>query len=39
MLFVGFTVYSGASRSGMNSMSEIPVKIFDSDAYKTIKGE
>ena len=39
MLFVGFTVYSGASKSGMNSMSEIPVKIFDSQAYKTIKGE
>jgi len=39
MLFVGFTIYSGASKNGMNSMSEIGVKLFASDEYKTIKGE
>ena len=37
MLFVGFTVYSGASKNGMNSMSEIPVKVFASEQYKVIK--
>jgi excisionase family DNA binding protein len=37
MLFGGFTVFSGASSTGMNSISEIPVKIFHSDAYKEVK--
>ena len=39
LLFAGFTVYSGASKNGMNSVSEIPVKIFSGDEYKVIKGQ
>ena len=38
MLFGGFVVFSGASKTGMNSVSEIPVKLFAKDHYDVIKG-
>jgi len=34
MLFAGFTVWSGASAKGANSLSAIPVRIFAPDKYK-----
>ena len=39
MLFGGFVVYSGASKTGMNTVSEIPVKLFAKDHYQIIKGK
>ncbi|MEN8151791.1 MAG: helix-turn-helix domain-containing protein [Planctomycetota bacterium] len=39
MLFAGFVVFSGASKAGMNSVSEIPVKLFAKDDYNIIKGK
>jgi excisionase family DNA binding protein len=37
MLFAGFTVYSASSSNGVNSLSAIPVRIFDNAAYKVIE--
>lgn len=37
MVFAGFTVYSASSPNGVNSLSAVPVRIFDGEDFKVIE--